>query len=108
MGLTVEVPHSVECLGVVCVIGWSRCRARPVRSAGVDLGAVEFARTVALLQPEEAGGEWLAAFALPRSRGCRCRRSSDDSLAEIGGVVGAGCDVVGEGIAGRLRGTGGW
>lgn len=103
MGLTVEVPHSVECLGVVCVIGWSRRRARPVRSAGVDLGAVEFARTVALLQQEEAGGEWLAAFALPRSRGCRC--SGDDSLAEVGGGVGAGCDVVGEGIAGRLRGT---
>lgn len=101
-GLTVDVPRGVERLGVVWVVGCSGRRTRPVGSGGVDPGAVGSPGDVARLQLEEAGGEGFAAFALPRGGG-GCPRGAP--LAEEGGVVGAGRDVVGEWVAGRLRGV---
>lgn len=106
-GFTVDVPHGVEDLGIVVVVLRWRRGACPIGSAGIDLGAIEFSESIRFLQLEEAGGKRLDAFALPSGWGRCC--SSDDSLAEVGGVIGAGCDVVGgcEGIAGRLRVAGG-
>lgn len=108
-GFTIDVPHGVEDLGIVVVVLRWRRGACPIGSAGIDLGAIEFSESICFLQLEEAGGKRLAAFALPGGWGRGCCCSSGDSLAEVGGVIGAGCDVVGggEGIAGRLRVAGG-
>ena len=59
--VTVEIPGNVEILGVVRIIGCYGRRARPVGSAGANLGAVEINGHVVGQQLEEAGGEWLAA-----------------------------------------------
>ena len=103
-GLTIKVPRGIISPRVILVINYSRRRARPIRSTGINLRAIVLATFIPRLQLQEARRERLPALTLPA--GSRSYRCSYVSLAEEVGGIAAGGDFVRERVVGRLRAVG--